>query len=581
MFFSADFETTTNINDCRVWAWAVCEIGNTDNIYIGNTIDQFMNWCEDRCENDTLYFHNLKFDSAFIISWLFNNGFTHISDSKDRKSNTFRTMINDKGLFYSVEVVFFLKGKHVNKVTFIDSLKILPLSVSEVAKTFRLPIQKGKIDYNRHNNLAYGSALTKEEEDYIIKDVQIMSYAMNYFFQNGLDKITIGSCALAEYKKLITPTKFNRLFPQLKNIYDDLRQAYRGGFSYVEPELAEKRLGKGIVLDKNSMYSWVMKEKLLPFGTPVFYEGKYEDDELFPLYTQMIRCQFELKSGKIPTVQIKGSSFYRGNEYVTTSNYEEIILVLNKPDLELFLAHYNVYNLEYISGWKFKGATGLFDSYIDKWMANKIKSKEEQNWGLYTISKLFLNALYGKFGTSIRMKSKIPYLDDDGIVKYKDSALFEKEGVYIPMASFITSYAREEVITSAQKIKDDYAAGKSKIRFAYADTDSLHCISEDFSLPEALEIDQFKLGAWKLESKFKRAKFLRQKCYIEDSTEDFESENPEYKMKITIAGMPEEVHDQVNFRNFKFGASYEGKKMPTMVKGGIVLESIDFTIKKL
>lgn len=581
MFFTADFETTTNINDCRVWAWAVSEIGNSDNIYIGNTIDQFMNWCEDRCENDTLYFHNLKFDSAFIISWLFNNGFTHISDSKDRKSNTFRTMINDKGLFYSVEVVFFLKGKHVNKVTFIDSLKILPLSVSEVAKAFHLPIQKGKIDYNRHNNLPYGSALTKEEEDYIIKDVQIMSHALAYFFQNGLDKITIGSCALAEYKKLITPSKFNRLFPQLKNIYDDLRQAYRGGFSYVEPDLAEKKLGKGIVLDKNSMYSWVMKEKLLPFGTPVFYEGKYEEDELFPLYTQMIRCQFELKTGKIPTVQIKGSSFYRGNEYVTTSNFEEIILVLNKPDLELFLDHYEVYNLEYISGWKFKAATGLFDSYIDKWMGNKIKSKEEENWGLYTIAKFFLNALYGKFGTSIRMKSKIPYLDEDGIVKYKDTPLFEKEGVYIPMASFITSYAREEVINSAQKIKDDYSAGKSKIRFAYADTDSLHCISEDFSLPEDLEIDQFKLGAWKLESKFKRAKFLRQKCYIEDSTEDFESKNPEYKLKITIAGMPEEVHGQVNFKNFKFGATYEGKKMPTMVKGGIVLESIDFTIKKL
>ena len=30
--FTADFETTTDKNDCRVWAWAVCEIGVIDNI---------------------------------------------------------------------------------------------------------------------------------------------------------------------------------------------------------------------------------------------------------------------------------------------------------------------------------------------------------------------------------------------------------------------------------------------------------------------------------------------------------------------------------------------------------------------
>lgn len=581
MFFTADFETTTKENDCRVWAWAVSEIGNNDNIFIGNTIDSFMNWCEDRVDNDTLYFHNLKFDAAFIISWLFNNGFEHITDSKDRKSNTFKTMINDKGMIYSLEVVFYLKGKHVNKVTFIDSLKIIPLSVEDVAESFHLPIKKGKIDYDRHNNLPYGSPITNEEQEYIINDVKIMSYAMNYFFQNGLDKITIGSCALAEYKNLIGISKFNRLFPQVKNIYDDLRQGYRGGFSYVEPELAEKKLGKGIVLDKNSMYPWVMKTKMLPYGTSVFFEGKYEHDSLYPLYTQMIKCQFELKKDKIPTIQIKGSSFYRGNEYVTSSNYEEVILVLNSPDLELFLQHYDVYNIEYISGWKFKGITGLFDSYIDKWMLNKTTAKEEENWGLYTISKLFLNALYGKFGTSVRMKSKIPYMDAEGVVRYKDTELFEKEGVYLPMASFITSYAREEVISSAQKIKDDYNSGKSKIRFVYADTDSLHCVSDDFSLPEGLYIDKYELGAWKFESKFKRAKFLRQKCYIEDSTEDVENEKPEYKMKITVAGMPDEIHKQVNFNNFKFGATYKGKKMPTMVKGGVVLESIDFTIKKL
>ena len=31
--FTADFETTTDEEDCRVWAYALCEIGKPDNFY--------------------------------------------------------------------------------------------------------------------------------------------------------------------------------------------------------------------------------------------------------------------------------------------------------------------------------------------------------------------------------------------------------------------------------------------------------------------------------------------------------------------------------------------------------------------
>ena len=40
--FTADFETSTWLPDSSfVWAWALCEIGNTNNLKIGNTIDSF------------------------------------------------------------------------------------------------------------------------------------------------------------------------------------------------------------------------------------------------------------------------------------------------------------------------------------------------------------------------------------------------------------------------------------------------------------------------------------------------------------------------------------------------------------
>ena len=598
--FVADFETTTNEDSTHVWAWAVCEVGNPENIEIGTTIDSFMTWCESQLDNVKVFFHNLKFDSQFIIYWLFHHGFEHV-DQKDRASNTFTTLISNKGLYYALEVVFYLKGKNVKKVTFQDSLKLIPLSVDAIAKSFQLPIQKLKIDYAAHNNLPEGSPLSPEEKEYIKHDVQIVAHAIEYFYSQGLDKMTIGSCALNEYKKLIKKKNFNNWFPTPK-FHDDVKQSYRGGFTYLNPKFASKTIGKGLVLDVNSLYPSVMYDNYLPFGTPIYFEGKYKEDKLYPLYTQMLKCQFEIKPGKIPTIQIKKSMFFSGNEYLTSSNNEIVPLCLNSVDLKLFFEHYDVYNLEYLSGWKFKATKGLFTSYIDKWSENKIQAKRDGNHGLYLISKLFLNSLYGKFGTDTKVLSKIPYLDKESdVVHYYDSKPSEKNGVYVAMASFITSYARLKTISAAQKITDEYNAKKSKAQFVYADTDSLHVFlngedEEIFLKNCGLDIDSTKLGAWDHEGSFNKGKFLRQKCYIENhivSEKDYnkglqsedsylynKDKNGFYCLKITVAGMPKNCHKQVTFKNFEIGAQYSGKLQPKIVQGGTVLKDVDFTIKK-
>lgn len=71
--FTADFETAIWLEDeSFVWAWAVCEIGNEKNIIIENNIESFISFCEKQ-KSATFYFHNLKFDGEFIISYLLNN----------------------------------------------------------------------------------------------------------------------------------------------------------------------------------------------------------------------------------------------------------------------------------------------------------------------------------------------------------------------------------------------------------------------------------------------------------------------------------------------------------------------------
>ena len=603
--FVADFETTTDPNNCYVWAYAICEVKEhnlIDNVEIGTSIDDFMNWCMNRKTNDKVYFHNLKFDGQFIINWLFKNGFKHITDKKDRASKTFTTLISDKGMWYNIEVVFKLSGKNVSKIIFQDSLKLIPLSVDAIAKSFQLPISKLKLDYDCHNGKPAGTPLTDHEKDYIKNDVKIVAHAIDYFNSEGLTKMTIGSCALNEYKQIIKKRNFERWYPTPK-YHDDVKDSYKGGFTYLNPKFAGKTIKDGIVLDVNSLYPFVMYYDYLPFGIPIFYKGKYEYDDLYPIYIQMFRCQFELKKNKIPTIQIKRSIFFKGNEYLTSSNYEQVCLCLTNVDLELFFEQYDVYNIEWLSGWKFRATKGLFNEYIDKWSNNKIEAKKNGNHGLYLISKLFLNSLYGKFGSSTIVKVKIPYVaEEDGQIHYKDGEPEEKDGVYIALASFITSYARNKTIRSAQQIQDAYHSGKSKAQFVYADTDSLHIYlngepEESFFKNSPLEIDKTKLGAWDHEMSFKKGKYLRQKCYIENEIIDEEDylkglekednylyskdDNGYYKLKITVAGMPTGCYKYVNFNNFKIGASYEGKKQPKRVEGGIVLVDVDFTIKEL
>lgn len=46
--FTADFETATWLEDeAYVWAWATCEIGNTENLKIGTKIDEFIKYCKE------------------------------------------------------------------------------------------------------------------------------------------------------------------------------------------------------------------------------------------------------------------------------------------------------------------------------------------------------------------------------------------------------------------------------------------------------------------------------------------------------------------------------------------------------
>ena len=574
--FACDFETNVDELDCRVWAYSICEIGNPDNFLYGNNIEDFINWCSNKKENYVCYFHNLKFDGEYIFSYLLNNGYECIKSKKERKDKTFTTLISNTGQFYSIEIYFEVKKSKINKVTIYDSYKILTFSVDKIAKDFNLPIRKLELDYNTKREI--GHVLTQHEIDYIRNDVEIMARALEKMFELGLNKMTIGSNALTNYKKEIK--YFANYYPDLPYVIDqDIRQSYKGGFTYLNPLYKEKEVNEGIVLDVNSLYPSVMVNDYMPFGQPIFFEGEYQEDFLYPLYVQMLSCSFKLKEGKIPTIQIKNNMYFNPNEYLESSNGEIITLCLTNVDLELFKEHYDLEDVYYHSGWKFKKIKGLFKNYIDYWTDRKISAKKEGNSSLYIISKLMLNSLYGKFAKNPNIRSRFPYLDDDGIVRYGNYELEIGKSLYIPVGSFITSYARKKTIETSQRIRDYTKEKYNKDYYIYSDTDSIHMLfMKEEELKTFIDIDDFKLGYWKYESRFKRGKYIRQKCYIEQSYDD--------NMNVVVAGLPKNLGKYINFENFNKGFNVlaiekdkEHKLTYKHVKGGVMLVDTDFTIK--
>lgn len=567
--FTADFETTTDEDDCRVWAYAISEIGNTDNFIYGNNIDDFIKFCSNDKENYTLYFHNLKFDGEFIFQYLIRNGFKYIEDRKLKDDKTFSCLISDMGQFYSIEIFFKVQKSKINKVTIYDSLKILNFSVSEIAKEFNLPISKLEIDYKEKREI--GHILTDQEINYIHNDVEIVAQALKVLFDENLKQMTQGSNALHNYKDLLGNSKFEHYYPILDYQIDkDIRQSYKGGFTYLNPIYKEKDVQNGIVLDVNSLYPSVMHNELLPFGNPIKFENKYEPDSLYSLYVQMISCQFKLKENKIPTIQLKHNLTFMPNQYIEDSQ-DIVALCLTNIDLQLFFDQYDVTDLEYHGGWKFRAIVGLFSDYVDKWSKRKIESKKAGNKAMYKLSKLMLNSLYGKFALNPDVQGKFPELTENGIMKYKLGKPEIRNSIYIPMGTFITSYARNKTIRTSQAIKDYSLKNYGKDLYIYSDTDSIHTLLPIEECKKFCKIDDYILGYWKHESSFSKARFLRQKCYIEEINNN---------LNIVCAGLPKNCYENVTFDNFQTGFTCSGKLTFKHVPGGVVLVETDFTIKQ-
>lgn len=634
-YFVGDFETTVykGQTDTEVWASACVELF-TDDVVIHHSIAETFDYFKSLDSNIIVYYHNLKFDGSFWLSYLLvNEGFTQAIENdngyghpdfierKYMKNNTLSYSISGMGQWYRIIVK--VNGRFIE---FRDSLKLLPFSVKRIGNSFATKHKKLDMEYEGFRYA--GCQITDEEKEYIANDVLVVKEALEIMFTEGHKKLTIGSCCLSEYRKTIGGKFYEKLFPDLTAIELDpaiygtsnadayIRNSYHGGWCYVVKGKEQQMKYNGTTADVNSLYPSMMSSESgnsYPVGEPTFWKGDYIPDEAlapFNFYFVRFTTKFYIKPNKLPFIQLKNSLMYKVTEMLETSDiwseqdncyYDKYIgfhgeikeatvtLTMTQTDFKLFKEHYNLVDFRILDGCYFQSRIGIFDEYIEKYKKIKLESKGAKR----ELAKLFLNNLYGKMASSTNSNFKIAYIKEDRSLGFTTVVAKEKKAGYIAVGSAITSYARNFTIRAAQL---NYH-GKDKRGFIYADTDSIHCDLQPDEI-KGITVHPKNFCCWKLESCWDKAYFVRQKTYLEHIiAEDCEPiENPYYNVKC--AGMPEQcknlflmsmngytdeqfqtlsdeakdfVQTKRTIKDFDIGLRVPDKLVPKRIRGGVLL----------
>lgn len=646
-YFMGDFETTVYKGQVHteVWASAVVEF-HTEDVEIHHSISETFEYLKNIEDNVCIYYHNLKFDGAFWLSYLltelnYTQAYELISDGKgedpfcvkwlhekDMPNNSFKYSISNMGQWYSIIIRVNNKFIEIR-----DSLKLLPFSVKRIGNSFKTKHKKLDMEYTGFRYA--GCEITDEEKHYIKNDVLVVKEALEIMFEEGHNKLTIGSCCLAEYKKLTVD--YNAIFPDLYEIPLDkdkygadnvgayVRKSYKGGWCYVVEGKQNKIYKNGSTADVNSLYPSMMSSESgnkYPIGHPMFWKGDFIPEDIIDnpdiYYFIRIKTRFKIKENHLPFIQIKNNLLYEPTKCLETTdiyNYETnewvseyidfdgsikkttVELTMTMTDYLLFIEHYDVADFEILDGCYFQSEIGLFDPYIEKYKAQKLNSKGARR----ELAKLFLNNLYGKMATNTNSSFKVAFVKEDMSIGFLTVEEHEKQGGYIPVGSAITSYARNFTIRARQQ---NYY-GVNERGFIYADTDSIHCDLEPNEI-KGITIHDKNFCCWKLESQWDIAIFTRQKTYIEHNiiADGEKLEEPYYNVKC--AGMPEKCKDLFiksmtgytiketdtfteeekqfitkprTLENFTIGLKIPGKLRPVRIRGGVLLMDTTYEMR--
>lgn len=441
---------------------------------------EFTDWLERCCvgrERFYLTAHNIGFDVRIVglLDWLHQSGWKRtlfIDDNinfiaRYRKCNTTIKLINNQQLFNT-------------------SLRKLGESISYT---------KASVDF-----ATVGDA---ELLEYCKRDVEVMRQAWNLWVRFVKDndlgnfQITAASQAFSAFRHRFMDTQIYIHNHDKATALE--RESYHGG--RVECFfIGNYTASKVYCLDVNSMYPFVMKEKVVPIKLIKHYDKPTL--ELFKTVREsfgyIVEATLQIEKPILPVVREGRLLFPTG----------VIKGVFTKPELELALQSGSLREVSKLNVYEERK---IFARFVDFFYNERLKFREQGNVAFAYISKILMNYLYGKFAQKqleYKKVGKSKSLPDgfysmawnggseyckvrviNGIVEKTDGY---KEGFnsFVAIASYITAEARVFLYSLIEQ------AGRENV--LYCDTDSLFVNEIGFSRLEN-KLGNTALGALKVE----------------------------------------------------------------------------------
>lgn len=577
----------------KVYLWSISKLGE-DTFTNGKTLDEFMEHIVSDCKTKIIYFHNLSYDGNFIYKWLKKNKPHFYSDIYQPKKQNYFNLFAKSNRYYYLEYdilkTLTINGKRTSKhfkIKFQCSYNLITSSVDGLGKALGMNkydkeiFDKYKSPEHFYNNGGYHIWNNEEMRDDYIKycnnDVSIVKKAYELFKEKlethnddayskkyGTKNIkienilTIASLSQklvknAVYNDSEIPVDVKRgMRLRTKEEYEFTRNFYTGGLSQFNPKLQSNVFKyDGMCFDINSSYPFSMT-KILPYGK--LYDEP-QPEWKHTLHYVEVDIAFAIKPEYQSMIVMKNKNKKISNErYLSVGSgvyhflYEEYLLMKKIYNIiENKITHF------YSAGY----------DYLNKFITKYYKLKQENSKNAFkTVYKLFLNSIYGSFAK----KGKYPtdfaipvemvepfknkereYLEIDGIKYYPktfhNTYLDLPDGKYQLIAwecekepknypnmlvgATITAYSRMYLIENIIRLGPK--------NFIYCDTDSIFVKTNSLEEIKAkgLDIDDDRLGAWKMEFIFQKGKILGSKRYVFDGVDD----KGVKKVKTAIAGV--------------------------------------------
>ena len=480
--------------------------------------------------NIAVYIYNLSFEWSFLLPYVLSRGLK-FKESINKEDEMVFNSITTKSVssVWEVKLKF---GKKDGIILLRDLAKIYGGGLSEVAKAFKLPTQKGEIDY-RLNRL-HNYTIKCYERLYVFRDTRIIIDILLKEIELG-DKDFFKAISMASYSMLKLLKKgyprsmrpyqaFRKDYPELGQEENDfVRKALSGGICYATRTYQFKEINEPVLhIDAHQMYPSQVYLRPHPCGEGEYFKGKPTQ-----FFARINCCHIRVSYDDVKIhsiIQLIGQDFIEGRELYVW-DFEIPIMYQCYVNLEI----------EYIDGYCYKSKMLPWREFVNENYKKRLEAKK--NGDAYNTLRLKIinnSGAYGKFVEKPHNEIHENYINEYGII---DSKVEDKEEMqiiakytYIPLAT-IPAWGRVSLISTALLF------GWKNI--LYFDTDSIFCLWNDETKEAWSKINQKdELGGWAIEEISSRSQFSASKRY------KLEVDTPKGKKTTIKAG-------GINFDHYK------------------------------